>query len=537
MNEAAALDKPQIIATLAKLSPHGDLDQYLPVFARAIAEDRDFLSHLIVWNHVKGEIRDSKAALPILMLRDLGMARGLSAVAYRALVENAWAHLADTSPKMLLQALTWGKSIQGIGIPKNMTHRFVTRYLRDLEAQPAEWERVALQHKASLTTLYARYHVARGDRVGASFGWKNAEGVRPPRPGKFAVVRGLALLSPLEIAGQIERHKLPWLVVRGALGARIKEPDVLMAIMGRMSAADAATSAKWLVRAGVNEHPQTRAALEELLSKAGRKGKAKGTQLKAKKAAKALADVGEAKTAGKLTTLQQTQVEHLRTVEGNWLIIGDKSASMSDAIAMARQVATMLGATVKGNVYLVFADAMPRPVGNVSGKSLAAIEMTTAAVQAQGGTSLGCALKYAIEQGWEIDGIAVISDGAENTHPTLATEYLEYRQRFPGKRPTVYWYRTNMDGDYRSPGWIAQFERGMAQVAGMTCYDLRHGAQAKTQVLRQTAVAKVDDYALPNLIQTMRVGSYSLVDEIMRCELRTIDQVLDRTQGMQVLAG
>lgn len=527
MTTEAALSKSQIISTLSTLSPHGDLGQYLPLFGVLAAEDPDFLAHLIVWNHVKGEIRDSKAALPVIMLARM-LGRGTTGA--RPMVENAWAHLADANPKLLLQALTWGK---GIGLPKNTTYRFVTRYLRDLEAQPAEWERVALQHKASLTSLYARYHVARGDRVGASFGWKTTEGVRPPRPGKFAVVRQLALLSPLEIAGLTDKHKLPWLVVRGALGARIKEPDVLMAIIARMSAADAATSAKWLVRAGIKDHPQTRAAFEELIARAGKKGKAKGTQLKAKKAAKAVADLGDAKTAGKLQTLQQTQVEHLRTVEGHWLIIGDKSGSMREAIVLARQLAALLGATVKGNVYLVFADEVPRPVGNVTGKSLQALEMTTAAVTAGGGTSLGCALKYATEQGWELDGIAVVSDGAENTHPALAQEYLEYRQRFAGKRPTVYWYRTNADADPRTLGWIAGFQRAMTQVAGMTCYDLRHGAQARTQVRQGGAI---DDYALPQLIQTMRVGTYSLVDEIMRCELRTIDQVLDRTQGVRVLA-
>jgi hypothetical protein len=532
MATEAALQKPQIISTLSTLSPHGKLEAYLPMFGQLAAEDPDFLSHLIVWNHVKGEIRDSKAALPVIMLAesrrqlDDGMNPTIA-----QFMENAWAHLADTTPLLLRRALEFGK---GIGLPKQTTHRFVTRYLRDLEANPAEWERVALQHKASLTWLYGRFHVSRSDRVGAAFGWKDKQGVRPPRPGKFAVVRSLALLSPLEIAGQIDKHKLPWLVVRGALGARIKEPDVLMALIGRMSAADASTSAKWLVRAGINNHPQTRAAFEELLAKAGKKGRAKGTQLKAKKAAKALADVGEEKTAGKLTKLQQTQVEHLRTIEGNWLIIGDKSGSMSEAIVMARQVAALLGATVKGHVYLVFADTLPRPVGDVTGKSLEAIEMTTAAVTAGGGTSLGCALKYASDQGWKLDGIAVVSDGAENTYPTLVQEYQEYRQKFPGARPTVYWYRTNQDNDPRSMGWIRQFEASMHMYAGMTTYDLRSGAQAITQVRRQGAV---DDYALPQLIQTMRVGSYSLVDEIMRCELRTIDQVLDRTVGVQVVAG
>lgn len=114
-----------------------------------------------------------------------------------------------------------------------------------------------------------------------------------------------------------------------------------------------------------------------------------------------------------------------------------------------------------------------------------------------------------------------VSDGAENTHPDLAAVYQAYVQRF-GTTPTVYWYRTGQDTDYRSPTWIAQFERAMQEAgANMTTIDLRAG---------------VDYYSLPNVVQTMRVGKYDQLQEIMATRLRTLDEVLTRTVGQGVYA-
>lgn len=504
------LTKQQVITELTR-SPHRDLDAYTPLGTQACAEDTDFFAHLIAWNHRKGEIRDAKAALPIIALR-----QGFRPMGHNpAAMDNALAHLADLNPKLLVRALDYGKRI---GAPKNLLFRFVERYLRDLEADTRDWDTTTLQHQASISRLYGFYHVRPSDHARQQLNWRHPEtkvrdGVRR---GKFAVVNQLRTADPLEIAGLIERHKLPWLVVRGALGARAKEPDVLMAIIARMTAADLATSAKWLIRAGVKDHPQTRAAFEAALEQAGKKGKAKGTTLKASKAAKALkADLGEEKLAGKLQALQERQLDHLRTIKGRWAVLGDKSGSMVVAIEGAKRLASVLARLVTEEVHLIFFDNGPRYVGNVQGKSLEAIEMTTAAIQANGGTSMGAALQYLLERKIVVDGIAIVSDGGERHNPSFASIYQQYCRTL-GVTPTVYLYE--VDGN--DLNYLSANCQGVVQIEH---FNLRGKA--------------VDDYSLPALAATMRVGRYQLLDEILGMPLRGVDEVLTRTVGMEVIGG
>src|SRR5260221_11171543 len=95
-----ALTKPQIISELTK-SPHGDLNAYVPIGTRAVAEDADFFGHLVAWNHVRGQVRDAKTALPVIALL------GKSASAF---IDNALAHLADLPPRMFLKGVEFART-------------------------------------------------------------------------------------------------------------------------------------------------------------------------------------------------------------------------------------------------------------------------------------------------------------------------------------------------------------------------------------------------------------------------------------------
>lgn len=500
------LSKAAIISLLTQ-SPHASSkkderpaseklrDAYFTPLADPARQDPEFFAHLIAWNHMRGEVRDAKAALPIIALK---------MSPYVGFRDNALAHLADLNPKLLVKALDFSKTVQG---PKNIVHRFVKRYLRDLEADRREFETVAVQHRISLRRLYTLYHID-----AAPFARSAVVEARSVE-GKFGIVKQLPTMSPIEIVAAVQKHKLPWLVVRGALGSRAKEPDVLMALMSRMTAADLATSSKWLVRAGVKDHPQTRAAFEELLQKAVKPKRARGTTLKTQKAVKALEDIGEEKIAGKLQAVQDKQVEQLRTIEGNWAVFGDKSGSMQFAIAAARRIASVLTKCVKGDVHLLYFDNLPRYVGNVKGQSLEEIEMKTRFITGEGGTSMGSAMRYLYEHNIIVDGIAIVSDGGERHPPLFSMEYQRYCQKF-NVEPTVYLYEVQG----QDPNFLGTHCH--AANIDLQVFDLRRG---------------VDDYSLPNVVQTMRIGRYSLLDEIMSYKLRTLDEALARTTGMHVL--
>lgn len=470
------LSKNKLISELTR-SPHGDLEQYVAVAKRAVNEDPNFYAHLIAWNDKRGTIRDAKVALPVLALispETIGDAE---------LADNALALIASLNPRELVRAVRFAK---GKSLPQRRLHRLVERYLRAREESPGRFERVALQHRESLKELYALLHLKPADGAQAILFDRAKTGV-------FADVANLANMEPDEIAGTIMRKRIPYLVALGALGQKAKDPAVVQALIGAMSPTELVTNTKMLERMGIRTNPALRAAFEAGLQKAAT---SKAATLKTTRAAEAIGG----KTGEKLRGLQEKQLDAI-SVQGDWLVLADKSGSMAQAIEVARHVAGVLARVAQGKVYLVFFDMAPEP-HDVTGKSYDEIVELTKRVKATGGTSIGVGLQYLLEKGVEVDGIAVVSDGGENTPPGFAATYAKYSEKF-GKDLPVYFYRVKGDRDALT---------GNCNQAGIALHDF-------------DLTAGTDYYALPNLVQTMRTDRFSLVDEILETPLLRFEDV------------
>lgn len=534
MNEQA-LDKKQILTELTK-SAHGALAAYLPIGRRAAIEDPDFFSHLVAWDHHKGQIRDAKLALPVIALAALRVTSEANRLGVGELrsdllltyADNALAHLADLRPREFAKAVlpyalydkTTKKSVAyppfgvAANAPRKMLRRLVNRYLKDLEANRRSFEYTAVQHGQILQNLYAHYHVACPSWVSQVLFRRQGSKTHgpivalPPAPGIFEVIARLHLLNPVEAAGTIVKFKIPFLIARGALGAKAKDPDTVLALIKAMSPTELVTNVKWLEKLGVKTHPALRAAFEQAIGKAAMAKTPKAT-LKTTRAAEALAD--DEALSGKLHALQEKQIDKLGGVEGDWLVLGDKSGSMHSSIDVARNVAGTLARMVKGRVHLIFFDTAPRYV-EVTGKTLEDIKKLTAGVQAGGGTNMHCGIQYALDAKLKVDGIAFVSDGANHGAEVIPV-YKRYCEKLDCE-PTLYFYK--LDGEQ--------------DVFSHECREYDVDLQT-FDLLGQT----VDYYSLPTLATTMRVQRYSLIDEVLNTPLRTLDEVLDQTKGMHVL--
>lgn len=488
-----ALPKNDVIALLAR-SPHGKLAEYLPIATAAAKDDPEFFAKLISYNHIKGEIRDAKVALPAIGLRVL------QAPEYR---ENALAHLATLDPRNLRRAIVFNKEI-GAGNFRDYA-RLVSRYLHTLERKWGLWERRAVQHRETMKALYQQFHVKPNREM---VGWILFDG-RYPTGSVFDIIRNLSSMSPTEAAGHILEKKIPFLIAAGALGEKAKEPDLVMALMDRMSATELVTNQKWLKKLGVKENPALRAAYEKAMAAAGGSSK---NMLKTQVAAEAV-DPEDQAMAEKLKALQERQIETAKAkgqgVEGDWLVLADKSASMEKAIEASRHVAAVLAKMVTGKVHLVFFDLYPRYF-DATGKTYDALVKETRTVEAQGGTSIGCGLLAMLERKVDIDGIAIVSDGSENIGgPAMfANVYKDYARKFD-KKPPVYLYRC-FDG--------MPSHRNIDLAVSMA----NAGIELQEFDIRQST----DYYGIPTLAQTMRVDRYGLVQQIMDMRLLTLDDVL-----------
>lgn len=504
MNENA-VTLNQLVAELSK-SPHGALSEYIPAGLRGASQHSEFYAHLIAYNEKRGQIRDSKVALPVI---------SLSCREYpEDFIANSLAHLALLSPRDLLRGFRFAMTIKTPG-RMSAIKRMVSRYLKARERNWAWFERTALQHRASLRELYALTHTRRNMiTVGAIlFGGEGSKrhpiglsGFVPmdyPRGSVFEVVAGLKDMAPAEAAGCILERNIPAMIAMGALGAKAKEPELVLALIKRMTPTELVTNTKMLEKFGVRTNPALRGAFEAALLKAGASSKA---TFKTQRALESMEDDNPIRE--KLRGLQEKQIKAISGVEGDWLVLADKSGSMQHAIEAARRISATMAKMVKGAVGLIFFDTAPRYI-DVTGKDYDAVLQATRHITANGGTSIGCALYYALENKIMVDGIVIVSDGAENQYPQFAAVYEAYSKLVDKKVPVYFYQLAGTDKLEHTAVFLANCRTA--------------GADPQVFDLREQ---KVDFYSLPNLVQTMKVLKYSLVDEIMVTPLLDLDTAL-----------
>jgi hypothetical protein len=486
----ASISKNTLIQQLTR-SAHGKLEEYVPAAQAGAHQDPMFFAHLIAWNQAKGEIRDSKVALPVVSLA----ARGYPA----ELIENSLAHLSVLDPRNFVRALDFARWMQSGQHQRNKVLRsLVGRYLREREQSFGLWERVVLQHRASMKTLYARFHIAPGGKAGTVFDQALFKG-KPPQNSTLALLPLLKDMSPREAAGYIFQRKIPFLVAIGAMGAKLKDETVVLAMIEAMSPQEVVNNVKFLERLGAKTNPAIRGAFEAALAKAAT-GKGVST-FKTTRAIEALAETQVLTSSiEKLRGVQEKQMKRYG-VDGDWLVLADKSGSMERAMETSVMVAATLTKLVKGKVHLIFFDNSPSYV-DATGLDLDVLKKGCGHFRADGGTSPGSALQYALERGFNVDGIAMVSDGGERHAPAFTPLY-ERLCKTLDKEPPVYLYWVNGDPDFLS-------ERMAAAGHTVERFDLRQG---------------VDYYSLPAIVATMSTRRYGLVDQIMDTPLLKLDDV------------
>jgi hypothetical protein len=472
------LTRNQILSELSK-SPHGKLAEYEQLGRKAVVQDPDFFAHLIAWDRNKGDIRDAKVALPVISLTNPELPEELA--------DNSLAHMAMLNPREFIRAYRFALEMHVHG--RMRVRRLTEQYLRDLESDRHEWNRSVVQHRRVMKELYSLSHIKPSEDAQAIL----FKGHCPPSS-IFEVIRHLKDMPPEVAASEIIARKIPFLIAQGALGLKMKNPDVVFALIQRMTPTELVTNTKNLEKWGLKTNPALRSAFEEGLKRAST---SRSNVLKTTRAAEAMADSG---LREKLRGLQDRQLDALG-VEGNWLVLADKSDSMSSAIKLATEVAATLAKMVKGKVWLVFFNTSPQTI-DVTGMSLDAIRVKTKHIKADGCTSIGCGLQRMLDCKLEIDGIAVVSDGGENRAPFFHNVYPAYA-KFAGKEPPVYLYHCG----HREP----------------TFTGFMHRAGIDMQVF--DVASNVDYYSLPNIVSTMRTNRYSLIDEVMETKLLTLEKV------------
>lgn len=479
--ERVDLSRPNVINSLLNIG-HGDLSIYKSTGIDMINLDPNFFAHLISYNNKVGKVRDSKAALPVIGLRS----------GDDEYFENAAAHLCLLDPRNLVKAIRFHKSMPPTNNGAGKYFKEAIRlYLKKREGNIKWFDKTAIQHRRSLKELYALFHIKPSARAQRILFKKEK-----PQRSIFNVVAQLKNMKPTEAAGTIINYKIPFLIAMGALKGGIKNnSDIILALLGQMSRNELMNNAKLLEKNGVFDNKILKSAFDDAVKKTAKDSRTNA--LKASVASKAVS--GKAKEA--MNKVQEDNLRNLSGIEGDWLILGDRSGSMESSIDLAKKVAGFLANQVKGKVYLVFFDEVA-DYFDVTGKTLDQIEFATRGIHDRGMTSIGVGLDYILSRNIFINGIVICTDGGENKSPRFVTTYHKYCDNM-GIEPTVYVLKMDGERDVLSPSL----------------------ARADIQYEKYVLGEDFDYYSLPNVLSLLKTSRYTMYDEIMESELLTFKDV------------
>jgi hypothetical protein len=522
MSQEQGLTREQIIGEVHR-SSHGKYAEYEPIIGPACASDPEFVARLIAWDFTHGQVKDSKVALPII---SAGTAEFPD-----ELVENSLAHLCLQPPRELLKALRYSMERGTKARRQHALEKIIRRYLEAKQSEPGNWERLAVRHRRPLKALYSLTRMPAPEFVSRTlWGFRKAEDGQKimlgHAPGSiFADIANLSRMDPASAAATIRKWHLSPLVVSGAMagsGKKQEDSAVVQATMDQMSDTEVVTRAASLERKGLSRDAGLKEAFRKKVSKAT------GSKKATLKTSVAAEEVEDESLKTMLRELQERQIQAKkdagRGIDGNWLVILDKSQSQEVGIELGKHVAAAIAKFVTGRVWLVFCDTGAHGT-EVTGLSLEKIQQGTKWVKADGATSYGVGLDWAISNKFDIDGVVIVGDGGENRAPVFVGRWHEYKKRFD-KELAVYFYQT-----YCEPRFAVQenarpdrFEQymngGLTDLSGGS-YGLGPVSLTKFDISQ----GQVDYYSIPNLVQQMKVNRFSMVDQIMACPLLTLDQV------------
>lgn len=470
-----------LLSSLLKIE-HGDLGKFIAPALPVAESEPGLYAHVIAWNEKNGRVRDSKMAFPVIALRT-------NAMKDDELAENAVAHLMLQGPRELVKAYRFSKTMTAAGQPirggrRRMLEAAIKQYLEVRERDIDWWTSAVIRSRKAMKELYIVSHKQQPTFVDQIL-------FRGEYPGgsAFEAVANLKRMAPMEAAGAVLHHNIPFTVASCA-GVNLDDPAMLIALVQNMSATELITAANQLSKLKAWKVGAVQDAFQEATGKA--KTDKRANVLKAQKAAETVEGARE-----ELAKVQEAAVESLRGINGDWLVLADKSPSMAHSIEAGKQLAALLARCVKGKVHLTFFDSSPVSF-DVSGKTLDEVQKMTKHIVSGSATSIGCGLRALRERKETVDGIVIISDGEENTAPFFPDEY----KKLEGE-PALYYIQMrggmdNLLGRMRTLG------------VPVNHFDARQG---------------MDYTSMLNVVSLLKPQTYGFLEEVMGTPLKSLKDV------------
>ena len=223
-------------------------------------------------------------------------------------------------------------------------------------------------------------------------------------------------LSEKEICTLIDAYSLPPMQIMGT----VKEltPAIAAAMLKGMSSAETVNYMKMFERKGLTN---IKAFTDSVKKKVTEGPKSASASMRSMKAAKALSD-GEGSAA--LATITDDFVKKLTKLKKNVVLAIDKSWSMSKAITLGKELATILAAIVENpseNLRVCVYDSTAKEIKISEKNEYSDFEARFRYIQANGTTALGSVIKFIDANKLRPDCVIFIGDAEETDTPLLKT--------------------------------------------------------------------------------------------------------------------
>ena len=437
----AEIDVRQEFVNTLLTTPHRDLAKLHGVHKGMLDGDPRFYVRLAAWYADHGQVRDHKELFVAMLStsdfdghRDVGLAllRQLPPYEVARVVDFVKGYEAKQrqpkGPQVRGKPREFEVTTQKVGqfanIPRSMRTE-VERYLREREADPQKFDRVALMARKSLKRLYAGLHIEPS---------AHAQQVlfadKPPEESLAFKVKLIAgAQTPIEQARAIAQYRIPYRIASTII--KDMSPTVLAALIDVMTPQEVINSVGSLKQRGAFDNPDIKALIDVKIKAA--KTDRRVSAYKAKVAAEAVGATGELAEA--LDEVTEAQIKATGSITRSTALLIDKSGSMNMALEAGRQLGAMISAIAKGDLYAYAFDTVAYPI-EPRGPSLVDWEKAMAGLHATGGTSCGVALDWLRRKGQRVEQIVMVTDEGENTAPLFRDAYTAYADEWK-VRPAV----------------------------------------------------------------------------------------------------
>jgi len=435
--EEAALPFKQVMSNI----PHGDVTRLVPEYSRLRAEmGRDFLALALL---AGGYPPDT---LPFLAGRDHRVAVAAALMTYPEEAAEWW-KIARLLGKRQLFGLDAKNALEAVKATRQFTPRArrfvknaVQEYVDVLAADKNAWESRTLVDGESLKALieYAKASVPaelmaplRDKKNWDSGNWPKLKTARAfsalAREGRYA-----------EAADLLKRQKLSLLFVEGC--ADVSRPEIAAAALYGATPKQVLVRLNKFSRSGALKDPLTLETVCNALKKAATDPRVAPADVRRVRdlAGDSLPDFLQ-KLLAEIEERMREEMQKKSKVDLSLkeiCLIADKSGSMEEAVTAAGQAAAYFadqGAKVKA---IRFDTKAFEIVPEVDSDGKPDWRRTFKGIKANGGTSIGAALKKAAEIAPAADLWIVLTDGACNTHP-----YADENSPVPESgRAAVVWF-------------------------------------------------------------------------------------------------